>query len=248
LSTTSGEIRRNYEEFEAASFAELGKARRELVSSTGRFASNYRRIVSINAWRSLIELIEPKDAVLFFTEAQNDALLSNVLARCGSWRTALQCLRSVIENVIYFIYYKDHPVELRMWGSGRHKLTAQVVFDYLRSHPEFRGIPPTVSGIDALQDEYSTLSKAVHGSAIGFRMTAQGDVPVIASSSPASMGAWATRETATLIGVNSILLVLFRAQLKGAGHRGLRESIAFVLPKKRHAAIRTATSVALDVS
>ena len=72
----------------------------------------------------------------------------------GSWRAALQSLRSTIDNVLFCLFYKDHPVELRLWGQGKDKRSFSELFGYLKKHPEMNGLPQSVVGVFDLEREY----------------------------------------------------------------------------------------------
>ena len=114
------ETETNFKNFDTAWRADMARVATELAKKDTIFLTSYRRIVSLQAWRTFLELRISADSLAFFLEAQNDALTSHVFASLGSWRSALKALRSCIENVAFCLYYKDHPVEFRLWtGSIR---------------------------------------------------------------------------------------------------------------------------------
>lgn len=113
------EIEANYRRFESDWKQSLSNS----IAITGEleldptFLESYYRLTTLQAWRAgLLEALLPKESYYFYLEAQNDALVSHIQARSGSWRSALKSLRSVIENVLFALYYMDHPVELSLWG------------------------------------------------------------------------------------------------------------------------------------
>jgi hypothetical protein len=107
----------------------------------------------------------------FFAEAVNDAILAYSFARVGTWRPSLQSLRSTLENTLFFLYYKDHPVELQLWQQQKHRIGFTDLVAYFKGHPLLAGFNhQTDTGIVRLEDAYSSLSKAVHGSVSYFRM------------------------------------------------------------------------------
>ena len=73
----------------------------------------------------------------------------------------MKCLRSCIENILFCEYYKDHPVELRLWLKGRHRLGFREIMSYFQRHPDVEGTIDDLSGLERLQTEYSILSRAV---------------------------------------------------------------------------------------
>ncbi len=247
-SLLQAEIRKNFSKFEAQWPTDLAAASAALEASKEAFAKSYIRITSIQAWRtSVIAGSVDEDSLAFFFEAQNDFLISHCLARSGSFRQALKSLRSAIENVFFSMYYKDHPVELEKWRDGRHKLGFTELSNYFESHPALNGKDKNETGLALIGGEYATLSKAVHGSAKGFRMTKNlidiqlwsGDIP--------SVGRWASREKAVISGINLLLLHLFRDELQGVKHRNLRETLGLVLPKSAHSSIKNNLGVKLIV-
>ncbi|MES2018754.1 MAG: hypothetical protein V4484_19865 [Pseudomonadota bacterium] len=217
-----------------------------LANQDEKYRESYRRLVSLQAWRSeLIEKIVPPNAEAFFKEAQNDALMSHSLARQGAWRVALMCLRSCIENTLYGIFYMDHPVELALWQSGVHRLGFSEAVTYTVKHPSFVGISEQHSGLESIKSEYSTLSKAVHGSAQSFRVTKTGEIEGLNVDSVRELNQWAARERSTLIALNTILLTIFRDHLAGAANLNLRKALSLTLPVAKHEQIRNVMGVTL---
>jgi hypothetical protein len=186
-----------------------------------------------------------EDSKAFFFEGQNDFLISHCLARCGSFRQALKALRSAIDNIYSALYYNDHPVELKKWELGRHKLGFTELQSYFESHPSVIGKNIALTGLDPIKAEYSTLSKAVHGSAKAFRMTQNLTEVRLWGDDMASVSKWATRERAVIVNLNLLLAHLFREKLQGAGYRNLREVVGLVIPKHQHAELKTSLGISL---
>lgn len=195
------------------------------------FKESYRRLTSFQAWNSeLLKDVACADTKGFFLEAQNDALMSHALARQGAWRVALMSLRSCIENTLFGLYYINHPVELKLWKVGSHKLGFSEVKNYLMKHPDFSGLPDKVTGISELEKEYATLSKAVHGSSSSFRVTRDGHVEGLNVLSDADLGSWKCREKKTVKLLNIVLLNFFKEDLAGTSLPNLRKSISLAIP------------------
>ena len=245
--TGQGEIRRNFVEFSQAWWAELESSKGVLNGAEQRYFESYRRLVSLNAWRvGLIEGQVSAASFSFFVEAQNDALLSHIQARSGGWRIGLQCLRSAIENLLAFLFYKDHPIELVQWGLGRHRQSARELLDYVDQLPNLDGVPADLKGTEILRKEYATLSMAVHASSVGFRMSASGQLPALCDPQLEKLGMWLARERKTLLGMNMLLLSIYRSELQGAAHRGLRGALGYVVPLGKHPKIRAELRVSLS--
>ncbi len=241
------EIEANYERFSEAWKGELESVSKDLEKQHNQYLRSYTRLVSLNAWRTdLLNSEVSAGSMAFFLEAQNDGLLSHVLARLGCWRSSLKSLRSCIENVYQCLYYKDHPVELELWHTGKHRLGFSELHSYLLKHPKISGVPSTLAGIDLLQQEYATLSRAVHGAA-PFRMSEQSDGTHLWSSAPARAGAWATRQSRTLCGINLLLLTIFRDRLQGAALPGLRTVVGLGIPSAQHSHVKRKLKVNLPL-
>jgi hypothetical protein len=244
MSLLRAEIKANAEKFGVDWRSTMQEASNVLAQEKTCFLESYERIVSLNAWRQHIENLISEESLAFFLEAQNDALTSHVFAALGSWRSALKALRSCIDNVLFCIYYKDHPVELELWKSGKHKPTFSELFTYCEQHP-CRLDVLAIDGIPMLRAEYSTLSKAVHSSAARFRMTLDIRETLLWSSSKNQLGMWQSRERSVLIGINLLLLSLFRESLAGSAAAGLRAAIAITIPAAKFPSIKTHYKVVL---
>jgi hypothetical protein len=159
------ELNENFKVFQAGLKEKFSESYSGLEIHENEYFLSYKRLSTLEAWRAfVIEQVVSPDSLVFFIEAQNDALLSHTFARIGSWRSALQSLRCAIENVLNCLYYKDHSVELKLWHLGKHKMPISDYVNYIEKHPKFTTIDQNVCGISLLKKEYSTLSKAVHGS------------------------------------------------------------------------------------
>ena len=179
--------------------------------------SSYEGLTTLQAWRAtVLEKTIGNDAISFFLEAQNDALLSHTQASLGSWRLALNALRSLIENILAMVYYMDHPIEMELWSLGRNKIGFTDLIKYLSEHPRIRDKNDSVNGIDTIKTEYAKLSRAVHASSTNFRMTNEGRVPLLCTADKSALNKWRTRERLTLTGLNLALLCIFSNHLTGA--------------------------------
>lgn len=191
------------------------------------FKTSYRRLVSLQAWRSeLLESALSKEALGFFVEAQNDGVVSHVLASLGCWRPALQALRSVIENSYRTLYYMDHPVELSLWEQGKHRLSRKELEDYLEIHPALGKLEIAKMGLSILSKQYAILNHAVHASSKGFRMTNEKEELQLAIADNVRSNKWHTNERDTIVGLNLLLLTFFRSELQGASKRNLRKAVS----------------------
>jgi hypothetical protein len=239
------EIEANFDRFIARTDTELAAVRAALVARRPIYLDCYIRIAGLNGWRELV-LGAAIDAgsLAFFLEAQNDALTSLVFARFGSWRSANKCLRDCIENVMFCLYYKDHPVELKLWHLNLFKIGFSAAHKYLSEHPDLRNIDKDLLGLKQLKSEYSTLSKAVHGADV-FRMSAQTGTTRLWNDEIMKANAWRTRERTVLSALHLLLIAMFREHLAGARLLPLREVLALTIPTSKHASVKTALKVSL---
>jgi len=240
------EVNVNFESFDSSWRKRLDEVASELKKYSAEYAASYQPLVSLQAWKAdLLEANVDSKALAFFIEAQNDGLVSHVLAALGSWRGALQALRSCIENVCFCLYYKDHPVELELWDQGKHRLGFASMHEYLEHHP---AVAPVLSNNDALtvlKSEYGTLSRAVHASGATFRMAGTPEDLNLWIGDKARLGSWMTRERQTLMAINLLLLMLFRVHLQGAAVPGLRKAISLAVPTSKHSYVKTVLKVTL---
>jgi hypothetical protein len=209
-----------------------------------QLAVSYRRLSCLNAIQHTVVLPKFSSAsAAFFLEAQNDALVSHVNANVGSWRTALQSLRSCIENTLCALYYSEHPVELELWSQGRFRIWFQELLKYMASHPRIAGIGGADSGLDDLKAEYETLSKAVHASATNFRMTDGASRVLLWNAEDAMLGAWSTREKKVIEAICALLICFFASDLQGARNAQLRAILSLVTRPGRRTAFRRVLKV-----
>lgn len=244
------EIANNFSNFKAKWQTELSTVQSALATSEAIYLKSYQRLTSLNAWRELLLENElPSEAHNFFCESQNDAVSSHVFAYLGSWRAALQFLRSCIENVFFCEYYKDHPIELRLWAHGRHQLGFNEMMNYFYKHPDIEGISNNLTGLQLIQREYSVLSRAVHSSATSFRMTVPNGKTNLWTSEVRRLQAWSTREYQTITGINLFLMSIHRDKLQGAKLPGLRKAIGPTIGSTAlRKAIRNGIAVNLQVT
>jgi hypothetical protein len=245
MSGTRGEIEVNFDAFTASWKGSLPVSIAALDPRREEFLRSYSRIVSMNAWRgNFLANRVSAGSMEFFAEALNDALVSHVLARCGSWRSALMSLRSCVENTCYCLYYMDHAIELRLWESGRHRPAFSEIHTYLEQHPDVSALGNSpVTGLATIKEEYATLSRAVHASAKSFRMTPNPQGTSFWKADPASLGQWRTREQRTLCGLNLLMTTLFCELLQGAQQILLRRALWLVIPVSLHARVKSELKV-----
>lgn len=158
-------------------------------------------------------------------------------------------LRSCVENTCYCMFYKDHAVELRLWETGKHRPGFSETLTYLKNHPDVAPFANNiVSGIASVEAEYSTLSRAVHASAKGFRMSVADQQATLWRPDAISLSQWKTREGHTLSGLNLLLLTMYRDALHGAQQMSLRRALSMVVPPALAAKVKADLKVTIIAS
>lgn len=216
------------------------------LHSNQKYKESYRRLSCLHGVTE--ELIVPNfspASAAFFLEAHNDALSSHVNASIGAWRSSLQNLRSSLENTLAAFYFKDHPIELKLWEQGSFRPAFSDLHKYMREHPVLHGVPLELSGLDLFKSEYGTLSKAVHGSAINFRMTDDVSQILLWNVDVARLGAWADREKHVVLGISLLCVAFFRNELTGTKKTDLRAALSIVIPKVKRASIKEKLKVTI---
>ncbi|MBU2866015.1 hypothetical protein [Pacificibacter marinus] len=211
-----------------------------------KLVESYARIAAINALKlDIVEPHFPQGAAHFFFEAHNDALISHVNASFGSWRSALQALRSFMENTMAAIYYLDHPVEFVKWSAGDFRMSPKEMREYISEHPKLDKLAKELDLKAALDNEYGTLSKAVHGSNMMFRMTTADGKTNIANPSLADLGKWSARERSAVdISITSLVGVL-SDHLDGAKMQNLRAALSIAIQSNARAALKKHLDVSI---
>ncbi|MBZ9750722.1 hypothetical protein K7W42_07595 [Deinococcus sp. HMF7604] len=243
----AAEVEANFLAFDATWFNDLPISFGALSAQSPIYLESYKRITSLQGWQTVLESKISSGSFAYFVEAHNDALMSHVLARVGSWRLALKSLRSLMENTLKCLYYKDHPVELELSHIDKHKIGFSEMMVYFEAHPLIRGIDDSLVGIPTIKSEYATLSKAVHGSAISFRMTGAAAIPQFWKPDVADLGRWSTRERLTIHSLNLIMISLMKDEINGAKAVNARKAISLGAPAAKFADIKVKHGVSLRV-
>ena len=198
------------------------RAASDSLRSSPRYTRAYVLLTSLQAWRVFV--IEPQylTGLDFFIEAQNDCLSSLALSCIGARRSALQNLRSAIENISAFHYFSEHPIEYQLWESGRFRTSFSKFADYMKEHPLLSQYSSNNANIDVFINEYATLSRAVHGYRL-FRMSqSEGDL-LLFDPDPIQSSMWFTRFRNVIRAENELLLSYYSSHLEGAAYLPLRE-------------------------
>jgi hypothetical protein len=242
------EIDANYDAFFSGWTGEAAKNWKALAKSEV-YKASYRRLCSFQALKT--HLVVPhysKESAAFFFEAHNDALVSHVNASTGAWRSALQALRSCVENTLAAIYFNDHPIEWELWDQRKFLIGFSELLKYTERHPRLSHYPLQVTGIPMLHAEYATLSKAVHASAADFRMTDKISNVLLWSTDPVKAAMWATRERKVIEGISLLMACLHAPLLQGTALTPLRNILSFSVSTANRVRLRQSARINIPVS
>ena len=186
--------------------------------------------MALNAAKKIIPV--DNHAYIFFDEALNDFLSSHVMMMLGSSRIALVALRAVIENFLYYFFYIDHKVEYTLWKQGKFRKKFSDLFDYLKEHP-LVAQGETSEYVAVLQNEYSTLSMAVHGSSTKFMMTQQDNFPHIFQSEISTISQWNCRQRQVYKSIIALIITFHKEHFITASHKHERQIIEISLGERQ---------------
>ncbi|TFZ57371.1 hypothetical protein E4V01_15660 [Methylorubrum sp. Q1] len=242
-----------FEDELAANFAKFSTEWKQQASENVKalegnkfYLESYRRISALNGIKH--DIIMPNlspDSASFFFEAHNDTLVSHVNASVGAWRSSLKALRSFIENCLAALYYKDHPIELELWGQGKFRIGFTDLTKYFLDHPHLQGVPAALSGLEAIKEEYATLSQAVHGSAASFRMTDSAAEILLWKTEAAKIGMWATRERKTIESVVLLIVTLYRDKLSATQLPALRQVLYYAISESKRTKLKSELKITI---
>jgi hypothetical protein len=142
------------------------------------------------------------------------------------------------------LFFKDHPIELQLWGLGRYKPSFTSMMEYFEKHPCVDSIEAHICGLDVLPREYATLSKAVHGFA-AFQMTAETGTTCLWTDNLASLGRWRSRERTVIQSINLLLMTMFREHLQGTQRPQLREAISVAVSPSKYPSVKATLGINL---
>ena len=118
---------------------------------------------SLILWRFLLQEV-PDHGMVFINEIASDALQVLPQALFGYRKTVDLLIRGIIENLIRHIYFIHHPIEFKRANlEKKWYITNELLFEYLRNHPEFIAYEKKFDAINRLKTLYDVLSGDIHG-------------------------------------------------------------------------------------
>jgi len=120
----------------------------------------------IAIWSKQFESAEKGNPALAFVRAAQTAS-QHVAATCalGLYRSAAASIRSILENGLYFTYFRVHKSELTtLTRDAGYYVSRGELIAYHKTHtPGFRGLQEKLGFIGNLDTWYSEISAIVHG-------------------------------------------------------------------------------------
>jgi hypothetical protein len=103
---------------------------------------------------------ENVNAMEFLSEIRSDCIETLITIPLALKRSSYLSVRSAIEHTLLYIYYKDHPIELKLLReSAENRYTVTEIFKYLLKHPLYKDHQKLV---DQVRTQYSSRSELVH--------------------------------------------------------------------------------------
>lgn len=100
----------------------------------------------------------------FLEEIASDAIQILPQIMMGFRKPARLLARGVLENLLRYLYFVDHPIEFaRMNAEGKWYLTIKELFEYAKVHPVFQRAEKEFDAINRAQTLYDELSSVIHG-------------------------------------------------------------------------------------
>lgn len=246
VASLNAELARNFNQFAREAINESEAVRNALRVEDQKYLESFKMLCAFRAFHDSIVAGESDDAQGFYIEAHNDLLTAHVHATNGMWRSSFKSLRSFLENFLSFLYYKDHPIELQLWKTGKFRIGAAELRKYVSAHPLVVNSSLAKSAVDSIESDYAKLSISVHASRVDYRMTAQNAYPSLSSASKVSLGQWLSQERSVIRLAIVLMLVIYQKQLRGAGSRGLRTIAGLVLSADKKARVMTELAIRLQ--
>jgi len=106
----------------------------------------------------------PDNRKVFLYELASDALQVLPQALMGYRKTTMLLMRGIIEDVIRYVYYYDHPIEfLRVNLEKNWYISIADHFTYLKNHPLYLKTEKKFDAVGRLKNLHQEISLFVHG-------------------------------------------------------------------------------------
>jgi hypothetical protein len=118
--------------------------------------------------RSLETIYQDNPALPFIREAQVSAQDFISVYSLSLYKNSAASMRTIFESVLYFSYFKDHPIELKsVMRDGFHLSRTQIINYHIKHTENFASIYQKTDLENTLDNMYSDVSNIVHSSQPG---------------------------------------------------------------------------------
>lgn len=124
----------------------------------------------IAIWSKQLENIDGGNPAISFVRALQIAAHQSVATMSlGIYKAAATSIRGLVENALYYTFFRNHPVELASLVRNRdYYVTKSEILAFHKSHtPGFKVVQDKVGLIGRIEEWYSRVSAIVHGQILG---------------------------------------------------------------------------------
>lgn len=126
--------------------------------------------VRIAIWAKQLENIDSENAAISFVRAlQISAHHGVATTALAIYKAAAAAIRGIVENALYYTYFRTHPIELASLVRERDYYTSKSeILAYHKLHtPRFRELQEKLGLVTRIEQWYSEISAIVHGQVPG---------------------------------------------------------------------------------
>lgn len=120
----------------------------------------------IARWHRAMRDVEPEvPAISFLAEAQIQSHYIATLIPLAMYKSAAAAMRTIVESVLYYTYFRTHPVELAsLVRVDDYHATKGEILDYHKMHSvHFPARQQAWGAVSLLNSWYSKISAVIHG-------------------------------------------------------------------------------------
>lgn len=104
-----------------------------------------------------------KIKTFFIYEARSDSIKLIPLLIMGFRKEFFLLNRSIIECVLRFIFYEDHPAKYKLLNiNSKSRIDIENLFDYVKNNPDIRGNKKMLDLISRIKKMYAESSRFIH--------------------------------------------------------------------------------------
>ena len=121
-------------------------------------------------WAKQLENVDAGNAAISFVRAlQISAHHSVATTGLSIYKAAASSIRGIVENALYYTYFRTHPAELAsLVREPKYYTSKSEILDYHKLHtPGFRELQEKFGLLSRIEDWYSAISAIVHGQVPG---------------------------------------------------------------------------------